>query len=345
MTIIMRGVVYVWTLLVLFVPGVVLGEDISPKQLVEIWNETRIHQVSCRFRYSQSNKASSVASSAFGGSTNTPQTELDVNGRFCRHSELGMFLDMDYMACNLLDGIGKSVWKPNLQRNEGLYSVGIRREGETQVQSDAVSGWFLAWVDPLATRLFTNIAGLGSFQFPIVRDSEYGEIIRIELGEQAVVLAKKFEWRPISISRDRNNRPSTRNRLAYESTDGQPRLLSVDSTRFDSNGSVLIQSNLYVEDWNFTCTRTEIELPIPSDSYVVDYSGVETESYFIRADGGRRDYDESEAKLAASLREFADSEPGELYSKQKTGAGYYFLLVGLAICGTAILLAVRKSKQ
>ncbi|MCA9192536.1 MAG: hypothetical protein KDB03_12265 [Planctomycetales bacterium] len=309
----------VWQVSILLsvLSGVVVGEEISAKRLAGVWAQTRVNEVICGFHYTNTwiNTASSENPFASPLERSTPQ-DLSVEGRFCRRNETGMRLDLGDRRYNLLDEQSLSIDGP-YDSMEGFHQAVTRKRGDSIIQSLAVTDFFLAWVDPLAVRPYAEIAALGNAKFPIVRDPDEGVIVRIELGDETVVLAQNCDWRAIYVSTSNNGIPQSRYRYVYDQVQGRPRLMSVIASNYNPDGSLLNQSVIAANHWVLKCTRADLELQIPPDSLVYDDSGDEPLRYIIRADGTRRNYDEAEGRLASTLRELADSEPGELLNKNK----------------------------
>lgn len=104
--------------------------------------------------------------------------------------------------------------------------------------------------------------------------------------------------------------------LEYElGDDGAGKLRGWESTSF-RNSKPWRRESCVTKEVSFDCQASDLELEIPANSVVYDYTGEKVEQYLTRDDGSKRGFSMEEVFKAENMQQLMDSEEGDLLPSQ-----------------------------
>ncbi len=140
-------------------------------------------------------------------------------------------------------------------------------------------------------------------------------ILKLEAVNGSVLtarLSRKFGWRVVSETFEQNGELTMQRTLEYGlGDDGAAKLLGWESISF-RNSKPWRREKCVTKVISFDCQASDLELEIPANSVVSDYTGEKLERYLVRHDGSKRGFSMEEVFNAANMQHLIDSEEGDL---------------------------------
>lgn len=292
-----RSVFLAATLFLLAAKFSAAQDTIPASEILKVWEKTAIKNAKFRFETISRRFADLPAHDPFSGEELERPKDVKLitvyNGSFAFAENLGAKLQYDELnrgIFNVFRDEGKSIYK---HKGELIYSVGLDRKGESQLESLAIYEAFYLWLDPSAARQTKPVRHLGDKKLPITKDEKGHE--RVELGK--LTLAKEFDWRVVQI--------------AQSQKEATPPLYDFQFER-DENGSLLLKSCVFTmllgatkelsvsSEWSVSSLKLDeivekdISIETPAPALVHDNTVVPNREFFLRKDGSKTPYSSKE---------------------------------------------------
>ena len=342
--------------------------SVSISEIAATWQRTRIKEITCDLRIDTTDwwqriesvtpsSGDSAGGMGMGGFyVANLRFEIDEKYRrnsvadytFRRHADFGMRGTCNGLNedDNVLGDCGVRVF-PGTGGLIGMNHVLVQKQGSTLIQSLSRTIALLYWLDPLATKLCTRISRLSEGKLTLIEDPEYGPAVRLTLresnGTSQVTLAKKHDWRIVSIVR----KGSVRNRCEFEYTrhsNGNLLLHRLTTNHFLVDDSEHPSTVVYItlSSCKFGCDPDDLKIELPNNSFVQDYTGEVSKAYFIRADGSIRNTAREEWRMA-SLSELINTPEGSVFGTSAPNrTSMWIVIAGALMICAAIGLMIKR---
>lgn len=323
------------------------NQSVTMDEMKQVWTNTRVCKAKCNVKVVLTN-ATGEAAVPFGGSGSEKEVSKrrDENGVFARDCNTGMRLAIGTRMLNLFDDKAISIHPQPPERMKGLNNVVLQNAGDSEIQKEDITISLLHWLDPLATKYYSQLLATRIDAFTVSRDPDFGEVVRISQEDQAVetvTFSKKFDWRIVGIAVDFKGMPVRRTTYQYSWLNNELICDSISTKEFDPrSGTLLRTSEIEVAKVEFFCSEADIRLEIPPYSRVYDGTVTPAEEYLIRKDGSRRNFSVQERKLASTWSDLLESEENDLFSKIPFNwSRWYFFFFGIGVFGVGVYLYFR----
>jgi hypothetical protein len=267
------------------------AQEVKIDEITAVWKRTPIAETQVEFESRVVETKLTSNAQLKGQIDAVGQTESSskiVKGRFCRNILIGMSKSSAEQECNWIGGRGGiSVDRVSL-KNEGIFGVVSEADREATIVTLQEVQLILAWLDPLATTMFSRFKidddlDLRSFQDPAI-----GSVVQIEIrGERTIemVLAKKFDWRPIEAREFLGNKLVAQSEWSYQ-VDDSKRVELVDATLTSFRGMVTSEFRIKLESVQYHCPEDRIAITLDGEYVLFEDSG-KGKTYVVLRDGSK----------------------------------------------------------
>ena len=265
-----------WMALILSLGG--YAQEIKIGEITAVWKRTPIAEVQVEFESRvvetklTSNAQMKVQVDAVGQTESSSQV---AKGRFYRNVLVGMRKSTAEREWNWIVGRGGlSVDRVSL-KNEGIFGVVAEADREATIVTLQEVQLMMAWLDPLATTMFSRIKLDDELDLRSFEDPAIGSVVQMEIrGERTfeMVLAKKFDWRPIEAREFLGNKLVAQSEWSYQVKD-QKRIELVDATQTSFRGLVTSECKIQLESVRYECPEDRIAIALEGEYVLFEDSG------------------------------------------------------------------------
>ncbi len=297
--------------------------QISATNVLETWKAGAIPEISYHFestvyRWDMAARDDATREEIFSFAlSDGPPVVMTTKGFVFWISGVGMRAKFDHVSefNLLLNGVATNVSQDdNPSRTK---TVSIRKPEDPIVTSDAKSELFLSWFEPASTKIATLLSANPDLDITFV-DSEGQDqlaILKLEAVNGSILtarLSRKFGWRVVSEKLEQNGELTMQKNLEYElGTDGAAKLVGWEMISFQ-NSKPWRREKSAMTEMSFACRASDLELEIPANSVVSDYTDEKLDRYLVRDDGSKRRFSMEEVFNAANMQQLMDTEEGDL---------------------------------
>ncbi|MCE3014915.1 MAG: hypothetical protein ACK56W_05190 [Pirellula sp.] len=265
------------------------AQEIKIVDIIAVWKRTPIAEVQVGFESRgietklTSNAQMKAQVDAVGQTESSSQV---AKGRFCRNNVVGMRKSSAEREWNWIGGRGGlSVDRVSL-KTEGIFGVVAEADREATIVTLQDVELMMAWLDPLATTMFSRIKPDDELDLRCFQDPAIGSVVQMEIrGERTfeMVLAKKFDWRPIEAREFLGNKLVSQSEWNYQVND-QKRIELVDATQTSFRGLVTSECRIQLESVQYECPEDRISIALEGEYVLFEDSG-KGKTYVVLKDG------------------------------------------------------------
>ncbi len=265
-------------------------QEVQISEITAVWKRSGIAEVEIEFESRvletklTANIQSKTQADAVGQTESSSKLET---GRFCRNLSIGMRRSSTERECNWIRGRGTSVDRVSL-KSDGIFGVVAESDREATITTLLEVQLILAWLDPLATTMFSRLGLDDDVDVRNFEDPTIGAVVQIEIrGERTyeMVLAKKFEWRPIEAREFLGNKLVTQSEWSYDIT-AQGRIQLTDATRTSFRGNSTHEHKITLQSHQYQCPEERISIPLDGEYVLFEDSG-KGKTYVVLTDGSK----------------------------------------------------------
>jgi hypothetical protein len=276
-----------WMTLILNLGG--YAQEIKIDDIIAVWKRTPIAEVQVGFesRVIETKLTSNAQMKAQVDAVGQTESSSQVaKGRFCRNTLVGMRKSSAEREWNWIGGRGGlSVDRVSLKK-EGIFGVVAEADREATIVTLQDVQLMMAWLDPLATTKFSRIKPDDELDLRSFKDPAIGAVVQMEIrGERTfeMVLAKKFDWRPIEAREFLGNKLVSQSEWNYQ-VNAQKRIELVDATQTSFRGLVTSECRIQLESVQYECPEDRIAIALEGEYVLFEDSG-KGKTYVVLNDG------------------------------------------------------------
>lgn len=276
-----------WMTLILSLGG--YAQEIKIDDIIAVWKRTPIAEAQVGFesRVIETKLTSNAQMKAQVDAVGQTESSSQVaKGRFCRNTLVGMRKSSAEREWNWIRGRGGlSIDRVSL-KNEGIFGVVAEADREATIATLQDVQLMMAWLDPFATAMFSRIKPDDEQDLRCFQDPAIGSVVQIEIrGERTfeMVLAKKFDWRPIEAREFLGNKLVSQSEWNYQVND-QKRIELVDATQTSFRGLVTSECGIQLESVQYECPKDRIAIALEGEYVLFEDSG-KGKTYVVLKDG------------------------------------------------------------
>lgn len=265
------------------------AQEIKIDDIIAAWKRTPIAEVQVEFesRVIETKLTSNAQMKAQVDAVGQTESSSQVaKGRFCRNTLVGMRKSSEEREWNWIGGRGGlSVDRVSL-KNEGIFGVVAEADREATIATLQDVQLMMAWLEPLATTMFSRIKPDDELDLRSFQDPAIGSVVQIEIrGERTfeMVLAKKFDWRPIEAREFLGNKLASQSEWSYQLND-RKRIELVEATQTSFRGLVTSECRIQLESVQYECPEDRIAIALEGEYVLFEDSG-KGKTYVVLKDG------------------------------------------------------------
>ena len=158
-------------------------------------------------------------------------------------------------------------------------------------------------------------------------------------------MAEDLDWRPISLKRSISGGGLSEVKWTYSrAVTGQ---LVLDRCEWvDSRQANITEAKLSIHSVDWVCEAKDLEISVPTESFLTDTRQGYREDFVVRADGSLRRYGHQELVVASNISDLLNTNEGDLLRREgSVSLSRYLFWIGLATVLACLAVLVNRQLQ